>query len=409
MTRTLALLGIPLLLVACKNEDPEEKTGSPCEQSGNICTYIGEIGIAQVTGEGVDRLAETRLYLPQDIDFADDGIAYYPDFNAHRIRRVDTDGKVYTVSGTGMLGDGPIGTTGCYAATPCLAEAAAWNHPTNLVVDPNDSGKVWVAAWHNSRINVVDTHADTLTWFAGNGGRQYSGDLGPAAEATLDLPSSVAFDEGTGELYFTDQANHIIRRINLDGTVETIAGQPRMPGYAGDGGMALNAQLHGHTAQKADPGSKMDIQDGKLYFADTVNGVIRMIDLDAGTIDVIAGKYTSLGMGADGFDIGSVIGYSGDGGDALQAVFNTPRDVAASPDGNTLYIADTKNHCIRALDLASGVVDTFAGECGVEGSSGDKGPASAALLNQPFGVAVDVDGNVYIADTLNHVIRRVAM
>ena len=105
-------------------------------------------------------------------------------------------------------------------------------------------------------------------------------------------------------------------------------------------------------------------------------------------------------------DAGSVAGYSGDGGDPLAAVFSTPRDVAFGSDGE-IYVADTKNNCVRVISADRAVIDTFAGQCGSEGFGGDEGPASEAKLAQPFGLEVDSKGNVYIADTLNQVIRRV--
>ena len=160
----------------------------------------------------------------------------------------------------------------------------------------------------------------------------------------------------------------------------------------------------------------MDIQDGMLYFADTVNGVIRRIDLDAGTIHHLAGAYASAGemefidpvtTKPYTADAGSIPGYSGDGGPAKDAVFNTPRDLALSEDGNLLYVADTKNNCVRVIDLVTEIVETFAGTCGVFGFDGDKGKATKALLSEPFGLEVGPDGYVYIADSLNHVIRRV--
>ncbi|MFT4627957.1 MAG: DNA-binding beta-propeller fold protein YncE [Myxococcota bacterium] len=414
-TRFLALSA--LLFAACGGEEGEKKAKvEACEVPGNICIWSGVAQTAMFSPEGQHRL-DSPMYLPQGVSFGADGTPYFPDFNNHRIRQVLDDGMVYTVSGTGMLGDGPIGSPGCYAPTPCDALNSAWNHPTDVAVDPNDPDVVWVAAWHNSRIIRLDLEAGTLEWFAGTGGRQYGGDGGPAVDAVLDLPSSLAFDERTGLLYFSDQANHLIRRINADGTIETIAGTPRSPGFSGDGGPALEAKIHGHTDQKADPGSKIIIDDGILYLADTVNGVIRAIDIDAGTIDTVVGSYSSAGdtelIDADGnpylVDAGSITGYSGDGGPATEAVFNTPRDIAMSPDGNTMYIADTKNDCVRAVDMPSGTVDTFAGTCGVPGFAGDEGPAAEAMLSQPFGISVDPDGHVYIADALNQVIRRVAV
>lgn len=415
------------LIVGCNgptegDDGKPDPAGDLCEEPGNICTFIGVPGVAKVSGEGVDRL-QANTYLPQDIDFAPDGTAYFPDFNNHRIRRVNLDGTVETITGTTMLGDGP-NTSGsasnCWAG--CDALDSAWNHPTQLAVNPEDPNQLYVAAWHNSRINIVDVEANTMTWFAGTGARNYAlgvdteidPDTNALNELWMDLPSSIAFD-GNGVLYYSDQANHMIRRILPDGTPENVAGQARHAGHSGDGGPAIEAELHGYTDQKADPGSKMTIDGNLLYLADTANGVIRMIDLDDGTIDTVAGKFESLGTvtykdAITGLDYeadgGSKPGYSGDGGDALEAVFNTPRDVAVGLDGE-VYIADTKNNCVRVLNT-DGTVDSFAGKCGEDGAyGGDEGPALDAEFDGVFGVGVDPEGNVYIADASNHVIRRV--
>ena len=414
--QTRILPVVALFLFGCPPEEEEDPAKTrPCQEIGNICTWAGVPETAMFAEEGLYRL-DAPLYLPQDIFFAADGTPYFPDFNNHRIRRVDADGMVHTISGTGMLGDGPIGNEGCYAPEFCDALDSAWNHPTDVALDPNDPNSLYVAAWHNSRITRIDLETGDLEWYAGTGGRYFGGDGGPKEDAIFDLPSSIAFDEATGLLYFGDQANHLIRRIEDDGTVTTVAGSARLPGYSGEEGPSVEAQLHGHTDQKADPGSKMDIQDGMLYFADTVNGVIRKIDLDAGTIHHVAGAYTSAGemefidpvtTKPYTADAGSIPGYSGDGGPAKEAVFNTPRDLALSEDGNLLYVADTKNNCVRVIDLVTDIIDTFAGQCGVFGFDGDKGKAKKALLSEPFGLEVGPDGYVYIADSLNHVIRRV--
>lgn len=408
--RNILTMSLPALLLACTGPEETPVEPDPCEVSGNICTWLGVPGEAKFSADDLS-LSETWTYLPQDLVFLEDGTAIYPDFNNHRVRQVSPDGIVTTISGTGTLGDGPIGGDGCFGG--CDAMASAWNHPTHVAVNPDEPGKVYVAAWHNSRINIIDTETNTLTWYAGTGGRFYA-DSDNLEEAVLDLPSSAVFgDDGT--LYFSDQANHLIRKITPDGDLVDIAGSPRFPGFEGDGGPAIEALLHGHTDQKADPGSKLAIDGELLYIADTVNGVIRAIDLQTGTIDTIAGSYTSAGSATfiDAIteesyeaDSGSIIGYSGDGGPALEAVLNTPRDIAVGIEGE-LYIADTKNNCVRVV--VDGTIDTFAGRCGEAGGyEGDEGSALDAVLNEPFGVAVDYDGNVYVADTLNHIVRRIA-
>jgi hypothetical protein len=390
------------LLVGCNGpNDDTVDPGDPCEESGNICVWMGRPGEAQFSAENTDRL-DTYLYIPVDISFASDGTAYFPDYNNHRVRQVTPDGVVTTISGTGFLGDGPNNggsTVNCWAG--CESMLSAWNHPTDVVVNPANESEVYVAAWHNSRLNKIDLS-----------NRNYvaSEDL---TLATMDLPSAVAFAPN-GTIYISDQANHMIRRLLPSGVLEDVAGSPRHAGYEGDGGPAIDSLLHGHTDQKADPGSKL-VMDGKtLYVADTVNGVIRTIDHDTLTIDHFAGKYTSLGLttyvdavtGASyEADAGSVTGYSGDGGPATEAVFNTPRDLAVGIEGE-IYVADTKNHCVRVI--RDGVVERFAGQCGPEtGFGGEGGSALEAQFTDVFGVGVDPDGNVYIADSLNHVIWRV--
>lgn len=420
MNSVMLFLAPFVLLAGCSGDkDDPVVPGDPCEEPGNACVWMGKPNEALFSAEGLDR-KKTHLFLPQDVSFASDGTAYFPDYNNHRVRKVAPDGIVTTISGTGFLGDGP-NTAGsvvnCWVG--CDAMLSAWNHPTDTIVNPANESEVWVAAWHNSRVNMIDTVANTMTWIAGSGGRNYvapvdiDGDGEVLDDATMDLPSAIAF-ASDGTLYIADQANHMIRRLTPEGELEDVAGEPRHAGFLGDGGPAADAMLHGHTDQKADPGSKLVIDGDILYVADTVNGVIRTIDLATMTIDLFAGKYTSAGMttytdAITGLsydaDAGSVPGYSGDGGPAKDAVFSTPRDIAVGIDGE-LYIADTKNHCIRVVQ--DGVVDRFAGQCGGEGGfGGEEGSALDAEFDDVFGVGVDPEGNVYIADTINQVIWRV--
>jgi len=462
-----------VFLAACEGDTPGTDTGTPpppdtpadCTTSGNVCRWLGIPGAGAFTGEGTDMsddiLTGTYLFLPQDLWFAPDGTAYYPDFNNHRVRKVKTDGTVETISGTGMLGDGPNDSGSVINCWPgCDADLSAWNHPTHVIGHPDDPTKLYVSAWHNSRLNIIDELAGTMSWYAGTGGRFYGSGLDPTTAllppeekvfkrelAVMDLPAAIAFgDDGT--LYFADQANHMIRRI-LPGSnkLEVFAGMividvnpdtglpaagpasiHRQPGFQGDGDLATLAKLHGHTDQKADPGSKIviDTANNRLILADTVNGVIRAIDIDTNVIDTIAGKYTSAGevtitdaISGEVYtaDSGSIAGYSGDGGDALEAVFNTPRDIALGIDGE-LYIADTKNNCVRVLSADGSTVSTFAGICGQpggpwlvedDGVEGYDGMAATDVtLWDPFGVEVDAAGNVYIANSSTHLILRVA-
>jgi DNA-binding beta-propeller fold protein YncE len=414
--------------------DPVTDELDPCEVPGNICTWLGVPGQGRQSGEGTDRSDDlqtgTYLFLPADLTFGPDGTAWYSDFNNHRIRKVSPDGVVTTISGTGMLGDGPNtsgSTINCWNGCPALE--SAWNHPSDIRPDPFDPEVLWVAAWHNSRINRIDLRTSTMTWWAGTGGRFFHD--GPRDEAIFDLPSSLVVAPD-GSLIVADAANHALRRI-FDDRVETFAGEPRMPGYDGDGGPAIDAHLHGQNNRRTDPSSRIVLDGFRLYIADTVNGVIRTIDLDrcgvvehpygdyldvpkqgGCAIEHFAGRYESVGsiettdaITGDRFthDGGSLPGYSGDGGDADDAVFDGPYDVAVGPRGD-VYVVDHNNHCVRVIH-PDHTIETFAGRCTEFGFEGDGGPATEALLWDPLGIEVDAAGNLYIADRANHVIRRV--
>ena len=379
---------LPLvLLVACNGEENE---GDPCAAGpGTICTYAGT-GTASLGKENVPAI-ESGLYLPQDLTFGPDGRAFLQDWNNHRVRAIDADGNIETVAGCGFLGDGPEGD----------AMIAMFNHPTNIAFDSN--GDLILAAWHNSRIERIDLAASTLTFVAGTGARGYNKTDVDAKLAVLDLPSSVALD-ADDNIYFSDQANQQIRMVDTDGIIHDIGGQQRVDGYLGDGGPVADAMFHASVGQAADPSNRITLDGRTMYIADTANHLVRVLDLDTLVIDRFAGTppecdETGTKCVADNF------GYEGDGGDSLDAMLFGPTDVAVGPD-HELYIADTGNHCVRVV-TPDGVIDTFAGVCGEFGYDGDGGSAKDALLDRPYGVALDADGNVYIGDTYNHVFRKV--
>lgn len=338
-----------------------------------ISTVAGT-GIAGDNGDGLSG-PETSLYLPQDIAFGPDGHLYIADWNNHRIRRV-ANGVVETVAGTGELGDALDGR----------AVEAKFNHPTNLTFD--HEGRMIIAAWHNSKVKRVDLTTGFIENLAGTGSRSYGGDGGQGNEAVLDLPSSVVVD-AVGNIIISDQANQRIRLLEPNGTITTICGNGKQ-GYSGDGGVAEDAQLNSPFGQVASPAGRiaLDLED-RIYIADTGNHVIRVIDNDR-RIRTIAGTGRR--------------GYSGDGGPAIDAELNMPSDVVVADDG-TIYIADTKNHAIRRIGTG-GIITTFAGT-GERGFSGDGGAADAALLDRPYGVTISPEGELYIADTHNHRVRRV--
>jgi hypothetical protein len=282
-----------------------------------------------------------------------------------------------------------------------------------------------------------DFDTEYLETLCGTGGRNYSGDGGPAEQAVLDLPVATAFDS-EGRMLILDQANQRIRRVDHDGVIETVLGPskdlepvpaglsrvcttdadsgaeqcklcneadaedptcaPRKPqGFAGDGRPGTEALMFQQFGQQGVPGGRMEMgADGTLYFCDTGNHRIRALGED-GVVTTVAGS------GPDEFDRRFAGGYEGDGGPATEALLRSPSDVAVAASGQ-LYIADTLNSCVRKVD-GDGEISTVAGACGERGFAGDGDPADESLLNRPYGVALDDDGNLYIADTHNHRIR----
>lgn len=331
-------------------------------------------------GEGLAAL-DTQLYFPQDIAFDPSGKLYVVDWNNHRIRKLNDDGTVVTVAGTGELTgeDQESGTPGT---------SVKLNHPTNICFD--SQGRMVIAAWHNSTLKRLDFTDNFIDNFAGVGGRTFDGDGGPAREAHLNLPSSV-IENSIGELIFSDQANQRIRIIRSNGIIETIAGTGEV-GYSGDGGPATLATLHAPVGQAAQPGGRVavDKRNDDIYVADSSNHVIRMIN-SQGIITTVVGNGTD--------------GYTGDGGDPLQATLNTPSDVEVGPDG-TIYIADTFNNVIRKVNPERTEITTIVGTSR-RGFAGEGTPATEAELSNPYGVALAPNGDLYIADTYNNRIRRV--
>jgi sugar lactone lactonase YvrE len=421
-----AVAGGMLALGACTNETdvpPDEPVDEPaCEGKGVICSYLGN-GEAGLGEDGMPPL-EVSLYLPQDLTFGPDGRPYIVDWNNHRIRTIDEDGHVQTVIGTGYLGD----------ATDGPAREVSLNHPTHIAFD--DQGRMLISAWHNSKVMRYDPDTEELQTLCGTGGRDYGGDGGPADKAILDLPVATAFD-GQGRMLIMDQANQRIRRVDEQGMIDTVVGPSKdlMPvpaglarvcatnamgveqcklcreaeaedpmcaarkpqGFAGDGGPGTEALIFLQFGQQGYPSGRMEMgPDGTLYFCDTGNNRVRALSED-GIVTTVAGS------GPDEFDPAFAGGYEGDGGPATEALLRGPRDLAVAPSGQ-LYIADTFNSCVRKVD-EGGEISTVAGKCGERGFEGDGGRADDALLNRPYGVALDEDGNLYIADTHNQRIR----
>jgi sugar lactone lactonase YvrE len=251
-------------------------------------------------------------------------------------------------------------------------------------VEVDTSGNLFIPDSLNNRIRKVSTNG-IITTVAGNGTGSYSGDGGAATNATMGLPAGVAVD-AFGNMFIADSENNRIRKVNTNGIITTVAGNGNQS-YSGDGGAAINASLNSPNGVALD-GS------GNLFIADRSNNHIRKVNTN-GIITTVAGNSTG--------------GYSGDGGAAINASLNEPFGMAVDVSGN-LFIADSNNERIRKVDT-NGIITTVAGNGYTKfdqgAYSGDGGAATNASLNSPLGVAVDVCGNLFIADTDNNRIREV--
>ncbi len=210
--------------------------------------------------------------------------------------------------------------------------------------------------------------------------RGFSGDGGLAVNAELDGPHEMALAPD-GALYFADSRNNRIRRVTPAGIIETVAGNGES-GDGGDGGPAAAAQFNIPTAIAVAP-------DGTLYIGDTINNKVRRVDA-GGTITTYAGTGGP--------------GYSGDDGPATEARLSQVRDLLLAPDG-TLYLTTLRR--VRAV-APDGTITTLVNRYGLIGSSGDGGPAIDASLRSPDGLALDQEGNIFVADSDAHLVRRIA-
>jgi len=322
--------------------------------------YSGDGGLANEGG----------LIEPFALAVDSSGNVYIAEPTDGRIREVSTIGGKIVINT--VVGDGTLGFSGDGGA----ATSAELNRPTGVAVD--GSGNIYIADSLNNRIRTAKSGSSVNT-FAGNGGFSYSGDGGAATGAQMNSPHGVAVDNA-GNYYIADSGNNVVRKVSATGTITTFAGNGTA-GFGGDGGAPASAQLNGPQGVAVDSG-------GNVYISDTGNSRVR--EVSGNTITTIAGSGTA--------------GYAGDGSAATSAELYAPVGLALDAKGN-LYIADTDNSAVRKV--TNGTISTVVGN-GLQGYSGDGGPASMAQLNSPEGVAVDAAGNLYITDTLNYAIRMVS-
>jgi RHS repeat-associated protein len=332
-----------------------------------IITPFAGTGTCCSIGDGRTAL-QARLKQPSGLALGPDGRLYIADTDQYRIRRIEANGTMSTVAGTGEC---------CTEGNGGPATQANVRLPIGISFGPD--GSYYFADWFTGIIRKVAPNG-IISTVAGGGPPAYPsvGDGGPATQARLDYPYDTAIGPD-GSLYIADRDHHRIRKVAPNGTISTIAGDGTS-GSSGDGGLANAARLASPKGLDIGP-------DGSLYIADSSR--IRKIAPD-GTISTVVGT--------------GVAGWSGDGGLATAATIYWPTDIDVMPDG-TIYIADTGNHRIRKVS-PGGIISTIAG-VGI-GFGGDGKPATQARLRSPERVVATADGTVYIADTGNSRIRRIA-
>ncbi|MGO9261000.1 MAG: IPT/TIG domain-containing protein [Bryobacteraceae bacterium] len=297
---------------------------------------------------------------------------YIADSGNYRIRKI-SGGKVSTIAGYGEVG---------YTGDGGPATSASFDLPYGIRVDA--AGNVYVSDLHNQVVRQINTKGVINTFAGENSNYGYFGDGVPATSTSINQPVGLAVDSA-GNLYIGDSQDYRVRSVSTSGIINSVAGgffgpDPGVGVYGGDSGPAVPCFLN------TPLGVAVDGQ-GNVYIADSENHRIRMVT-PAGIITTVAGNGTA--------------GFSGDGGPATGAQLNRPWDVAVDAVGD-MYIADYNNSRIRLVNTA-GIITTIAGGAG-PGWAGDGGPALRAMLNFPTGLALDTNGDLYIADSSNNVVR----
>ena len=403
----------------------EASTGLIFTLAGNGETaFSGDLGPATLAS----------LQTPQDVALDDAGNIWVADTGNHAVRRIDPSGTIVTMAGNGQQG---------FSGDNGAGSNATLSFPTRVTFD--SAGDLLIADSGNQRVRKLEVANDIILTVAGNGADAFAGDDGDATLASLSSPIGLAVN-AADDLFIADIGNLRIRKVAVAaGTISTFAGDGQPPSN-GDDGLATEASLRF-------PVASVPLSNTDLFIADAQEHTIRKVDATNGVITTVVGT-GSGGFSGDGDSRGAALNmpldlaldpnerlliadaenhrlrevtfgvgifedlgniktlagngeasFSGDGGAATLATLNYPSGVASDALGN-LFVADQRNHRVRRIDVSTGIITTVVGN-GQPSFSGDGGAAVDASLAFPADVAVDLDGNLFVADSANHRIRRV--
>ena len=344
----------------------------PVFAEAQIITSIAGTGVSGYIGDGGDATS-AKFNQPVFVKMNSSGWLFISDMGNNVIRKISPSGIISTFAGKGSAG---------FSGDNGPATAAELTNPGGVAFDK--FGNTFIADWGNNRIRKVDAMGIITTVAGTTGG--YSGDTGPATTAQLLMPTNLTFDAG-GNMYIADHYNNVVRTINTAGIISTIAGNGFKAGmgsgsFTGDGGQATAAEFY----------FPFDVEfgaSGNLYIVDEGNERIRKVN-SLGIVSTVVGN--------------GVAGYTGDNVPATTSALWSPTAIAVDKFGN-MFIADDDNYRIRKVNTL-GIITTIAGN-GTSGLLGNGGPATAAELSYPEGVALDTCGNLYIADVGYNMVRKV--
>jgi DNA-binding beta-propeller fold protein YncE len=413
---------LSLALLACEpTEEQDPPVDTTCEPApGRICGFAGT-GDNGWNLDGKDK-SETMFSFPMGITFSPYGNPVLADWNNHKIREIRPDGTVHTIMGTDFLGDGDA------AALDLTAEGADGtsvnlNHPTMQVY--LSDGTLVSDSWHTHKLRTWDPATGKVHVVLGRGAgfappEPMDDRSAPRADTgcLLNQPKEIALDAAEN-VYILDMRNERIRYWDREAlTMRTVAGSGLKGNDPANAATCATPSAEGMSYcfsfpknSNPEPGGAMALSEDAsvMYIADTEASVILELDLASGAIAIVAGGYQQAGF-ADGA--------------ASDARFNFPTDLEL--DGTTLFVADANNNRVRAIDLTTGQVSTVAGTgeatcesggaagagdstltvhpgiCDEQKTAGDGGPAVDATLFRPMAIALDLDGNLVVADTYNH-------